>query len=371
MGRTATEAIVRGRPEAQRSPKVIAVAATATSSGSSRRRARKTSRSVSAITTSAAASSTAIEAEIASVSSSTTTGAPVTTYAPGPDDSRQSGIATARRMEASASARARGTARAAGAPDQRRVPRGEQVREALLRGARGPAGVEDERGDEARVVHPRHGGDAVAQGELRGVAQDSLRTSSRARAATSSRAGLGPAALAREPPGARAALSPRSRAAADPLATSSWILPTDSLTNVPGPKTTCTGRVRARRAQGPPRPPGQRAAGGRGAGQAALEADRLEQVLREHEPGDGPAHQDVDRVVAERLVVARGRLERRGVRVGERVRGRLGVQPQRRHPAEQREQRDEPRHEPGAADGGAHDGGQEPPCAVDLHRGAA
>ena len=57
------------------------------------------------MTTSAATSRTRIEREIESVSWPTTTGAPVTTYVPLPFGSRQSGIATARRMSAIASSR--------------------------------------------------------------------------------------------------------------------------------------------------------------------------------------------------------------------------------------------------------------------------
>ncbi len=59
------------------------------------------------MTTSAATSRTRIEREIELVSSPTTTGAPVTTYVPLPFGSRQSGIATARRISPIAASRSR------------------------------------------------------------------------------------------------------------------------------------------------------------------------------------------------------------------------------------------------------------------------
>ena len=58
----------------------------------------------------------------------------------------------------------------------------------------------------------------------------------------------------------------------------SWIWPTASLRNVPGPKTTLTGLAARQRAHGPSVPPGGTWPGGRVARDAALEAQHAQEV---------------------------------------------------------------------------------------------
>ena len=123
------------------------------------------------MTSSAATSSTHIEPAIDAVRSATTTGAPVTVYV-APLAGFHSFIATAARICAQRRAALR-LAETGLQPhlDERRGSRaaglgGKQVGELALRRAGGLGGVEDERGDEVRVVDARDRAQAVAHGEL-------------------------------------------------------------------------------------------------------------------------------------------------------------------------------------------------------------
>ena len=225
---------------------------------------------------------------------------------------------------------------------------GKQVRELALGRAGRLGRIEDERRDEARVVQARNGPQAVAHREIHDLPRERLARRRRAH---------GP------PPGRRRpALSPRrraalraERAAADARralsATRCWKAPpswrTDSLMNVPGPKTTFTGFMRASRAHGPAEPAGRRRAGGEVARDAALEAEHALEVLREQELCQRAADEHDDRVVAEALAQRR----RGGVGLAaladQRVDAGIGLQPQCAREAGEREHGRQRQHEHG------------------------
>ena len=219
--------------------------------------------------------------------------------------------------------------------DERGVLGREQVGEARLRRARRLARVEDEAGDERRVVEPRQAGQAVAQAELHHRARELQLHQLLGLVGGVARPGDAPALAARDLVGRLAGLRGLLRRA---LLLARELV-ADLLDGLVDERAGAVddldglgaGDLRARAVRAAERRDVLR----RVAGQAALEPEDVAEVLREHQLRQRPADEDDHRVVAEALVVALRRLERRARAPDERVgpRGRAqrerGEQPRR------------------------------------------
>ena len=251
-----------------------------------------------------------------------------------PFGSRQSGIATARRIRRDRVVALRlGEVGAQADLDQRAVLRREEVGEARLRRPRGRLGSNTIR--ETKLGSLSCGVDVIPYFS---ASCSVVRTNW----ASTSCLACSPSFLASfslrpsERASARAAVAARSACAALAALCAwnwSWIWPTASLRNVPGPNTTLTGFVRASRAHGPFAAAARRLALRHVAREAALEAEHAEQVRGERRLGERLADEDVHGVVAEALVQALGGGEAGRAAADEGVRRGARLEPRERERA--------------------------------------
>ena len=205
----------------------------------------------------------------------------------------------------------------------------EQVGEARLGRPRRLGRVEDEAGDELRVVEPRDVGQPVAEAERDDVARELQVHELLGLVGRLARLRHRPAARAGELVGRLARLARPLRRLA-PLGGELVADLRDGLVDEgSGAVDDLHGLEASHLRAGAVGAATRRDIRRRVARQAALEGEHTEEVRGEDEPRQRLADEDDDRVVAEAVVVALGRLVGRGRATHERVRARRGPQGQR------------------------------------------